>query len=100
MASNFETNVKKHSISILGSNYIILSDEEELDITRSALLVDSTMKDIAAKSKINDIQKISILSNIQLANNIKKNQDLNNKIEIKINDLINIIEKSITDQSI
>jgi len=95
MSKKDEANVKKYNILIFGYNYTILSDEKESDINYCTFIVDSNMKDIAKESNLNDVTKIAILSNLKLANNIKKNEDLNNQINSRINNLISIIDQII-----
>lgn len=67
--------VKKYTVSILGENYSLLSDEASDTVLRAAHVVDSCMQEILAKSPSLDKAKVAVLTALRLALENEKHAD-------------------------
>ena len=58
---------KKHTVTIFGDQYTLVSDEPQEHLMHVAAFVDSFMHDIAEASKMSDAKKIAVLASLQIA---------------------------------
>jgi cell division protein ZapA (FtsZ GTPase activity inhibitor) len=68
--------LKNITVSILGKNYSLTTDESEEEISQAAGLVDSLLKDAMSKIGIHNESKISILVALQLAMELKRSRKI------------------------
>ncbi len=64
------SNVKQYKVTIFGDHYSLMSDEPEEAILKAASFVDTTMKDIAEKSKLQDGKKVAVLAALRAASSL------------------------------
>ena len=60
-------NIVHHNVTIFNSSYVVISDEDEAKVLQAAAVIDAMMKDIAAKSRLQDAYKIAVLAALQCA---------------------------------
>lgn len=65
---------KKYTVSIFDEQYSFLTDEPETHMVRSAVLVDSLMKEIAQNSSSVDVKKVAVLAALRLASKLLKKE--------------------------
>lgn len=58
---------KQYKVLIFGDQYTLISDEPQEQVMRSAVIVDSYMKEIAQKLPYLDEKKVAVLSAVRLA---------------------------------
>lgn len=61
------SNVKQYKVTIFGDHYSLMSDESEETILKVASFVDTMMKEIAEKSKLQDGKKVAVLAALKAA---------------------------------
>lgn len=62
------SNVKQYKVTIFGDHYSLMSDEPEEAVLKAASFIDTMMKEIAEKSKLQDGKKIAVLAALRSAN--------------------------------
>lgn len=85
------SNVKQYKVTIFGDHYSLMSDESEETVLKAASFVDSTMKEIADKSKLPDGKKVAILAALRAASlltALESEREMNQRHYQKLNDLI------------
>lgn len=60
-------NVKQYKVTIFGDHYSLMSDESEETVLKVASFVDTMMKEIAEKSKLQDGKKVAVLAALRAA---------------------------------
>jgi len=86
---------KKLKISILGKSYLINTDETQEDVFAAAHLVDSMIKESAAKAPITDDSKAAVIVALQLATELNKALNKLSGFESKIEQLNNLLQTEI-----
>lgn len=61
------SNVKQYKVTIFGDHYSLMSDESEETILKAASFIDTMMKEIAEKSKLQDGKKVAVLAALRAA---------------------------------
>jgi len=85
------SNVKQYKVTIFGDHYSLMSDESEESILKAASMVDSMMKEIADKSKIQDGKKVAVLAALRVASfltTLESERESVKRHYQKLNDLI------------
>ena len=62
------SNVKQYKVTIFGDHYSLMSDESEETVLKAASFIDTMMKEIAEKSKLQDGKKVAVLAALRAAN--------------------------------
>lgn len=83
---------KKLKISILGKSYLINTDETQEDVFAAAHLVDSMIKENAAKASVSDDSKVAVIVALQLATELNKALNKLSGFESKIEQLNNLLQ--------
>lgn len=65
------SNVKQYTITIFGDRYHLMSDESEEAIHNAASFIDTMMKEIAEKTKLQDSKKVAVLAALRTASLLK-----------------------------
>ena len=87
-------NLKKVKVSIFGSSYTLISDENQEAIHKAAALVDSMMKDTSKACQSNDIKSLLTLVSINLASKLIFQEEENLKILDTQHKLIDLIDQN------
>jgi cell division protein ZapA (FtsZ GTPase activity inhibitor) len=61
------SNVKQYKVTIFGDHYSLMSDESEEAVLKAASFVDTAMKEIVDKTKLQDAKKVAILVALRAA---------------------------------
>lgn len=61
---------KRYKVFIFGDEYSLVSDKPQEHIVQASTLVDSLMKEITEKSKINDQKKVAVLTALRIASKV------------------------------
>jgi len=67
---------KIYKVQIFEEHYVLLSDEPESFVMKSAEMVDAIMKEVSHLSAVTDPRKIAVLTAVRIAHQLlKKEQD-------------------------
>ncbi|HBS48170.1 TPA: hypothetical protein DEO28_03740 [Candidatus Dependentiae bacterium] len=81
-------------VSIFGKDYSIATDENQEHILKAAKLLDDLLKVIANGSSTVD-HKIVVLAALQMATDLVKQKNFNDILEVKVNELVKLIDDSL-----
>lgn len=87
-------NLKKVKVSIFGSSYTLISDENQEAIHDAAVLVDNMMKDTSKVLQSSDVKSLLTLVAINLASKLIFQEEENLKILDKQQKIIDLIDQN------
>lgn len=83
------------TLSILGKNYVISTDEDTKPLYLAADMVDSLLKEIGKQVQSNNEGKIAVLAALKLACDLLKLQASNDFKNKNVLDVISLIDKEL-----
>ncbi|HTP41683.1 MAG TPA: cell division protein ZapA [Nitrospiria bacterium] len=91
-------------VEIFGQQYTLLGDADESYVQELARYVDKKMREVAAKTKTNDLRRLAVLSAINIAHEFRRLTDEQHQHQMairqigrKTRDLIESIEEEFDD---
>ncbi|MGC2309993.1 MAG: cell division protein ZapA [Candidatus Babeliaceae bacterium] len=85
--------LKKYNVTFFGQNYPLVTDEEETYFLSCVEQVNSLMHGIAQKGNQGDIKKVAILTALQIALQLKKNERSSENSQTRVQKLIQTIDQ-------
>lgn len=87
---------KQYKITILDNEYSLVSDEAELHVQGTVQYVDSLMKEVLEKSRLQDQTKVAVLAALQIASELLHLQEEKKQDQQEYAKLIDTIEKQLS----
>lgn len=87
---------KQYKITILDNEYSLVSDESEVHVQSTVQHVDSLMKEVLEKSRLQDQTKVAVLAALQIASELLHLQEEKKRDQQEYANLIDTIEKQLS----
>lgn len=86
---------KRIKVSIFGDQYLLVGDEAEGHIERSAQKVDECMQYLANATNLTDVNKIAVLAAVQMASKLLLAQAQINKFDTQCEKMLILADKEL-----
>ena len=93
---NMDNKNKVLELSIFNKVYSITTDENEAEVIAASEMLDKILKDISNKTKINNEGKLAILAALQIAFDLKKQQNIEQSINTKLNNVLSVLDTALS----
>lgn len=93
---NMDNKNKVLELSIFNKVYSITTDENETDVVAAAEMLDKILKDISNKTKINNEGKLAILAALQIAFDLKKQQNIEQSTNTKLSNVLSVLDTALS----
>jgi|SaaInlStandDraft_3_1057020.scaffolds.fasta_scaffold11860_5 cell division protein ZapA (FtsZ GTPase activity inhibitor) len=86
---------KRITITILGKEYPIVTDEDVVVVNKAAHLIDQIMKDIVGKASVGDTEKVAVLAALQCGVDFVKEKETAFRYKTKTGELVAKLNKTL-----
>jgi len=89
--------VKSHQLKIFDDKYLLLSDESEEHVIKSAQMVDKYMKEIAGKVTDTSSQRIAVLAAVRIASMLLYKEKELEQQRLHEEEIVGLIDRECSD---
>ncbi len=91
--------VERYTISVFGEQYTIMSDDGPEAVALLAVRADALMRDIAAKTAVRDVKRISILALLKVIHQLQEFESDKQKKDHEGSQLVQYINQQLSSLS-